>query len=58
MKHDPPAAWAATYAAMAKEDDLPWSTLNEVTEAARAFLGPVLDGTGRTTWDPDTWLWR
>lgn len=35
---EPTPAWSAPYAAMAREDALPWPTLAEVTAAARAFL--------------------
>lgn len=55
---DPLAAWAAPYAAMAKEDELPWPTLDDVTRAACDFLEPVLSGQVGPTWDPDHWSWR
>jgi hypothetical protein len=32
------------YAAMAREDQLAWPTLDDVTSAAKAFLDPVLAG--------------
>lgn len=54
----PPAAWADAYAKMAEEDSLPWSTLVAVTEAARAFLDPVLVGEGDARWDVEAWAWR
>lgn len=38
----PPVAWREPYASMAAEDSLPWSSLEAVFEAARAFLDPVL----------------
>jgi hypothetical protein len=38
----PIAAWEVPYPAMAREDNLAWSTLGEVTAAAKAFLDPVL----------------
>ena len=55
---DPPATWAAPYAAMAAEDQLAWPTLADVTAAARAFLDPVLAGALDATWDRDRWSWR
>ncbi len=55
---DPPAAWAAPYAAMALADRLGWPTLSEVTLAARAFLDPVLGGASEETWEPASWRWR
>ena len=54
---DPQAAWTAPYAAMAREDQLVWPTLADVTSAARAFLDPVLVGGLDAMWDPLTWTW-
>lgn len=54
---DPQAAWTAPYAAMAREDELLWPTLADITSAARAFLDPVLMGGLDATWDPSTWAW-
>jgi hypothetical protein len=63
--HDLPAAlpepllvWTTPYAAMAREDLLPWPTLGDVTDAARAFLDPVLAGGLVATWDATNWRWR
>ncbi len=55
---EPPAAWKAPYAAMAREDRLAWLTLDEVTKAARTFLDPVLAGGLDATWEPEGWSWR
>jgi len=55
---DPIPAWRDPYAAMARENILQWTTLSEVTTAARTFLNPVLGGTLTATWNPDTWSWR
>lgn len=53
---DPPAGWADVYARMAKDDDLPWRTLDELLRAVSAFVDPVL--TGRSgAWDSETWRW-
>jgi predicted nucleotidyltransferase component of viral defense system len=54
---DPLSSWATPYAAMAREDQLVWPTLDDVTSAAKAFLDPVLAGDLDATWDPDTWVW-
>jgi hypothetical protein len=54
---DPLSAWATPYAAMAREDQLAWPTLDDVTSAAKAFLDPVLAGDLDATWGPDTWAW-
>ena len=54
---DPMPAWAVPYAAMAREDQLPWTTLTDVTRAARAFLDPVLARGLAASWDPGSWRW-
>jgi Nucleotidyl transferase AbiEii toxin, Type IV TA system len=54
---DPPATWAPAYAALAREDQLPWATLADVSAAARSFLDPVLATEPVSTWDPATGLW-
>lgn len=54
----PLVAWAAPYATMAREDQLAWLTLEDVTRAAQEFLGPVLVGSLDATWEPEAWGWR
>lgn len=54
----PLVAWTTPYAAMAREDELPWATLGEVMRAAASFLDPVLAGGLDATWEPDMWMWR
>ncbi|HWL88657.1 MAG TPA: nucleotidyl transferase AbiEii/AbiGii toxin family protein [Polyangiaceae bacterium] len=51
-------AWERPYAAMARADRLPWPTLIDVTNAAKAFLDPVLEGGLSATWDPSARQWR
>jgi hypothetical protein len=53
----PLPAWTTPYAAMAREDGLAWTTLDDATQAARAFLDPVLGGSTEGTWDPASWSW-
>lgn len=53
----PLPAWTTPYAAMAREDQLAWPTLDEVTRAAQAFLDPVLAGRLEGEWRPSTWEW-
>ena len=53
----PPASWAVPYARMARDNELPWKSLEEVTGADSTFLGTVLAG-GEGIWAPDTWDWR
>jgi predicted nucleotidyltransferase component of viral defense system len=54
----PPPAWETAYAAMARDDELPWTTLAEVTEHAKAFLDPILAGEASAEWDPDASVWN
>ncbi|WP_346660442.1 nucleotidyl transferase AbiEii/AbiGii toxin family protein [Nannocystis sp. RBIL2] len=54
---DPPGAWEGPYARMAREHDLPWATLAEVTSAARAFVEPALGDDAAAEWDPAAWAW-
>ena len=53
----PPEAWEAAFTAMAKNDQLTWTTLNDVTMAVREFLDPVLAGGLDATWSPSDWAW-
>lgn len=50
-------AWQSPYRKLAKEDQLQWSTLDEVASSVQAFLDPVLQGNLDATWDPDGWKW-
>lgn len=52
-----PVRWSAPYASMVEENNLRWTTLDDLTAAVRAFLDPVLRGEDGT-WDPPTWTWR
>lgn len=54
---EPPPAWAAPYARMVAEDELPWTDLAMLTRAASAFFDPVFAGTDHT-WRPGEWAWR
>jgi hypothetical protein len=57
MLPDPLPAWVTPYAAMAREDQLAWPALDEVTKAAKAFLDPVLAGELDAAWSPESWVW-
>ncbi len=55
----PPSAWREPYASIAAEDSLPWRTLDDVFEAARAFVEPVLNDPGcPPTWRPSSRRWE
>jgi hypothetical protein len=53
----PSPAWESPYAAMAREDQLAWATLGDVTKAVQSFLDPLLEGGLDATWNPTTWGW-
>ena len=53
----PVEAWRTPYEAMVREDQLRWTTLDDVTAAAKAFLDPVLAGGLDATWRPTDWRW-
>ena len=53
----PPQTWTISYEAMAREDELAWPTLEEVTKAAQDFLDAVLVGDLAATWNPSTFAW-
>lgn len=53
----PLPAWTVPYAAMAREDQLAWSTLDDVTKAVQAFLDPVLAGGIDAIWESEGWRW-
>lgn len=54
---EPPANWQAPYVEMARENELAWTTLEQLTEAVSAFLNPVLAGSSGI-WLPDAWAWH
>jgi hypothetical protein len=54
----PPVAWTAPYERLARDDGLPWATLDDVTKAAQTFLDPLLQGADDAIWDPLRWAWR
>ena len=51
-------AWELPYAAMAREDELAWPTLDDVIKVAQAFLDPVLVGGLDAAWHPGRWTWE
>jgi hypothetical protein len=54
---EPPASWLIPYSEMARENELAWTTLEQLSTAVTAFLNPVL--AGRTgTWHPTEWSWE
>lgn len=54
---DPPLNWHAPYLEMANENELTWTTLDELTIAVATFLNPVLART-RGVWIPTAWAWN
>jgi hypothetical protein len=55
---DPSPAWSATFRKIASEVGLGYPTLAEAGQAARRFLGPILQGEATGTWDPAAWAWQ
>jgi len=55
---EPAGNWAAPYARMAEQNELPWQDLGTLTKAVEAFLNPVLDGTATALWRPQAWAWH
>ena len=56
---EPPAEWRDPYAAMAADDSLAWTTLDDVFEAAKAFVEPVLsDAACPPVWMPSSRRWE
>ncbi len=53
---DPPATWSTPYGHLARENELAWTTLEELTTAVAAFINPVLAGKNGT-WRPLKWQW-
>ena len=53
---DPPASWSTPYGELARENELVWTTLEELTTAVAAFINPVLAGSNGT-WHPIEWQW-
>ena len=53
---EPPATWLAPYEEMARENELAWTTLEQLTAAVGTFLNPVLAGNGGI-WRPAPWAW-
>jgi len=55
---EPPPEWRASYASIAADDSLPWPTLAEVFESAKAFVEPVLSPSGcPPIWTPASRRW-
>jgi hypothetical protein len=53
----PSEAWSKPYTAMARENQLPWLTLEDATRAVREFLNPVLGNEVDGGWEPAAWKW-
>lgn len=52
----PPASWTARYAKIARDDELPWASIDVLEAAVRSFLDPILAGTAGM-WSPGAWAW-
>jgi hypothetical protein len=54
----PPPEWRDPYASMAADDSLPWPTLDDVFDAAKAFVEPVLSDACPPIWMSTTRRWE
>lgn len=54
----PPPEWVAPYADMAAASDLPWRSLDDVADAARKLIDPVLGIAVPEVWSPERAKWR
>lgn len=54
---EPSNDWSLPYREMARENELVWTTLEELSIAAKGFLDPIL-AKKRGIWDPTKWVWR
>lgn len=52
----PPPSWSNPYGELARENELAWTTLEELTAAVAAFLNPVL-AEKNGSWRPMEWQW-
>lgn len=54
---DPPSSWSVPYEVLARDNDLAWSTLDQLTRSVAAFLNPALAGKSGV-WHPSRWSWE
>jgi Nucleotidyl transferase AbiEii toxin, Type IV TA system len=55
---DPPQKWEQQYPRLARENDLPWKTIEELLVRIRDFLNPVLTSTDvGQRWNRESWSW-
>jgi len=54
---DPPAIWKPVYQEMQESDGLPWNDIDDLVEAVRAFIEPVLMKE-QGMWNPESWRWE
>ena len=53
---EPPASWLNPYREMARENELAWTTLEQLSTAVSGFINPVLVGRSGV-WHPTEWTW-
>jgi hypothetical protein len=54
---EPSNDWSLPYREMARDNELVWTTLEELSIAAKGFLDPIL-ANERGIWDPTKWVWK
>jgi len=55
---DPPSSWASSFRRSAEDLELSWHELPAATQAAQAFVNPILKGAIAKVWNPETWSWE
>jgi hypothetical protein len=54
---EPPASWSIPYREMARDNELAWTTLEQLSTAVTEFLNPALAGEVGI-WRPTEWKWQ
>ena len=54
---NPPERVRTSYRQLARELNLPWTTIEEAAQAAAQFLNPILMDDAHPRWDPVAWRW-
>lgn len=53
-----PVGWRPKFDQFARNLELPFSDFDDAVQAAQSFINPVLVGTCKGTWDPESWKWK
>lgn len=53
----PADGWKPVYERIARADDLPWKTIEDLVDVVQRFIDPLLGGVAGT-WNPRSWTWE